>query len=268
MKWFKHDSNASIDAKLKRVRLKYGMEGYGLYWYCLELVAQTVEIHNLTFELEHDAELIAMDTGIHQERVQEMMTDFVKWNLFESDSGIITCLKMATRADEYTQKLLRKASLLTLSGHSPDKIPPIRTEENRLDKNKKKYTDDDLSFANKMFTMLDDLNIGVKKPNLEKWACEIRLIRERDDRTLEEITEVFIWANNNDFWQGNIRSPAKLRKQWSTLISQMKRGTVLKFRSEKELVAIGMEKGIEAKPGESNAEYAHRVKKEIGDDDV
>ena len=33
MKWFKHDANASIDAKLKRLRLKYGMEGYGVYWY-------------------------------------------------------------------------------------------------------------------------------------------------------------------------------------------------------------------------------------------
>ena len=37
MKWFKHDSNANTDAKLKRVRMKYGMQGYGLYWYCLEI---------------------------------------------------------------------------------------------------------------------------------------------------------------------------------------------------------------------------------------
>ncbi len=133
MKWFKHDSNASIDAKLKRVRLKYGMEGYGLYWYCLELIAQTVEIHNLSFELEHDAELIAMDTGINQERVQDMMNDLVKWGLFENQQGIITCLKMASRTDEYTNKLLRTKSPLP-----PDKIPPNRIDKNRTEQTDKK----------------------------------------------------------------------------------------------------------------------------------
>ena len=31
--WFKHDSTASIDAKLRRLKMQWGMEGYGLYWY-------------------------------------------------------------------------------------------------------------------------------------------------------------------------------------------------------------------------------------------
>ena len=147
MKWFKHDANASIDAKLQRLRLKYGMEGYGLYWFCLEAIARNVETHNLTFELEEDSELIAASTGIHHERVQEMMAFMVNLKLFENAEGRITCLKMASRADEYTQKLLRKTDALpTLSGHSPDtvttksrqtpdKVPPIRIEQNRTDTN-------------------------------------------------------------------------------------------------------------------------------------
>lgn len=140
MKWFKHDSNANTDAKLKRVRMKYGMEGYGLYWYCLELIAQNVEKHNLTFELEHDAELIAMDTGIHQERVQEMMADFVKWNLFENTEGIITCLKMATRTDEYTQKLIKQSNWIpTLTRQYPDSVPTMSDliEENRIEEKRR-----------------------------------------------------------------------------------------------------------------------------------
>lgn len=126
MKWFKHDSNANTDAKLKRVRLKYGMEGYGLYWYCLELIAAGVETHNITFELEHDAEIIAHDTGIHYERVQEMMLYFVDLKLFENEGGSITCTKMATRTDEYIGKVLR-----TMSGQSSEKVPPKRIEEKR-----------------------------------------------------------------------------------------------------------------------------------------
>ncbi len=100
MKWYKHDANANCDAKLRRVRLKYGMEGYGLYWYCLELIAQNVEKHNLSFELEHDAEIIAADTGIHHELVQEMMTFMVDLGLFENKRGIITCMSMLKRLDQ------------------------------------------------------------------------------------------------------------------------------------------------------------------------
>jgi len=137
LKWMKHDSNANADAKLKKLRLKYGMEGYGVYWLCLEYVAANVEKHNLTFELEHDAELIAADTGIHYELISEMMAYMVKLGLFENDRGVITCLKMATRTDEYTQKLLRSLeNVPTISGQTPDNIPPNRIEENRIEKNR------------------------------------------------------------------------------------------------------------------------------------
>lgn len=138
MKWFKHDANASIDSKLKRLRLKYGMEGYGLYWYCLECIAKNVESHNLTFELEEDSELISADTNIHRERVQEMMAFMVDAGLFENRDGSITCLKMATRTDEYTQKLIKNIkSVPTVSRHNPDNIRLNRIEEKRTEEKKK-----------------------------------------------------------------------------------------------------------------------------------
>ena len=54
MKYFKHDSNANMDSKLKKLRMRYGMQGYGVYWYCLELIAAGVEKHNLNFPLLTD----------------------------------------------------------------------------------------------------------------------------------------------------------------------------------------------------------------------
>jgi len=144
MKWFKHDSDASNDAKLKKLRLKYGAQGYGIYWYCLELIARNVEKHNLTFELEHDAELIADDFKLSTELVQHIMTFMVEIGLFENTKGIITCLKMATRADEYTQQIIRDNKKLSASLATPDSVPRMsevreekRTEEIRLDKKEK-----------------------------------------------------------------------------------------------------------------------------------
>ena len=71
MKWFSHDSNARSDVKLRKVLMRYGADGYGLYWYCLELIAGKVDGSNVTFELEHDAEILAHDLRIDSLRVDE-----------------------------------------------------------------------------------------------------------------------------------------------------------------------------------------------------
>ena len=100
MKWIKHDTDANQDAKLQNVLLDYGLEGYGLYWYCIELIAGKVDKDNITFELEHDARIIARATGSTPQKVEEMMRYFVKIGLFENASGTITCIKLARRLDK------------------------------------------------------------------------------------------------------------------------------------------------------------------------
>lgn len=100
MKWFKHDSDANMDDKLQEVLLDYGLEGYGLYWYCIELINAKVETNNLTFELKHDARVIARNTGSTRQKVEEMMKRFVELGLFESSQGVITCLKLGRRLDQ------------------------------------------------------------------------------------------------------------------------------------------------------------------------
>ena len=134
MKWFKHDSTASMDAKLKKLRLRYGLEGYGLYWYLLECIARTVEPHNLTYELEEDSELLAAELNVNREQIEEMMLFMVDLSLFEHTDGIVTCLKLRERSDEYTNKLLKTAKLVgTNSGVTPDKVRSNRIEKNRTE---------------------------------------------------------------------------------------------------------------------------------------
>ncbi len=146
MKWFKHDSNSNMDSKLQEILLDYGLEGYGLYFYCLELIASNVERHNLTFELEHDARIIARNTGSSVEKVQQMMSKFIELGLFENANGVITCLKMMSRTDEYTHKLLTNKNkelegVGTVSGQNPKKselIEEKRREEKRLEQKRLK----------------------------------------------------------------------------------------------------------------------------------
>ena len=97
MDWFRHDTNANLDDKLQEVLLDYGLEGYGLYWYCIELIVDRVSAENITFELRHDARVIARNTGSTPQKVEEMMKRFVELGLFENANGTITCLKVAKR---------------------------------------------------------------------------------------------------------------------------------------------------------------------------
>lgn len=247
MKWIKHDTNANQDAKLKRMRMKYGLEGYGLYWYCLEIIAADVDQNKLTFELEHDAEIIAFDTGIHYERVNEMMAYMVNLKLFESNHGVMTCLKLANRLDKSmtSNPMMRKMlgdikvnhdAVMTQSAEPmQDKT---RLDENRIDKTKEevkqeslpipakpkplpKYTDRDFLFAEEMYKRLLVINPNHKQPNFETWANDIRITRERDSRTLDELWNAFNWANKDSFWCKNILSPGKLREQFDKLTLQM-----------------------------------------------
>jgi hypothetical protein len=68
-----------------------------------------------------------------------------------------------------------------------------------------------------IFGKIQNIRPKFKEPNLESWANDIRLLRERDGRSHEEIKTLFSWANNHSFWQSNILSPSKLRDQWDRL---------------------------------------------------
>ena len=101
MLWFKHDSNASMDAKLQEIVLDYGLEGYGLYWYCIELITQKVRPDNITFELEHDARVIARNMGSTPQKITEMMTRMVDLGLFGiTPENRIQCKAIAKRLDQ------------------------------------------------------------------------------------------------------------------------------------------------------------------------
>jgi len=94
---------------------------------------------------------------------------------------------------------------------------PITNNQKQSSSQKTKFSDDDLKTAKLMFSLIKDLNSSAKEPNFSKWADTIRLMRERDSRTHNEINDLFLWANNDAFWKTNILSPETLRKQWDKL---------------------------------------------------
>lgn len=177
MKWFQHDSNASADAKIRKLLLRHGPEGYAVYFHCLELIASSVEKTNITFELEHDTEIIADNlkfkgsTSVSAiDKVNNIMKTIIDLRLFEISDNRITCFKLALRLDNTVSRSadinqIKKSVSTTKLLRSDNVTEENRIEENTLDKNRT-----DKNTKTLVITFPINLNNSSFKSKWEEWT--------------------------------------------------------------------------------------------------
>ncbi|PEB19692.1 replication protein [Bacillus toyonensis] len=85
-----------------------------------------------------------------------------------------------------------------------------------------KFETCDINGAKYLFEKIRGNNPKQKEPNLDSWSNDFRLMREKDNRELQEIKDVIDWCQADPFWQGNILSAKKLREKFDQLTIQMK----------------------------------------------
>lgn len=104
------------------------------------------------------------------------------------------------------------------SKSSPRKAKP--EAEVSSPKGDKWGTADDLKAAEWIYSKIQIVCPTAAEPAWHNWANDIRLMRQIDGRTHEEICRLFQWANKDPFWCSNVLCPAKLREKWPTLAIQ------------------------------------------------
>jgi len=82
----------------------------------------------------------------------------------------------------------------------------------------------EIKLATRLYTTIQTRNPGQKKPDLSSWAKHIDLMIRLDKRDPAEIEKVIDWCQADTFWQNNILSTEKLRKQYDQLVLKMKQG--------------------------------------------
>lgn len=221
MKWFKHFSNAHDDNAMRKVRMKYGADGYAVYWYCIELIAGDLEGENATFELSHDAEVIGYDLKIDQLRVEEIMRYMVDLNLFELSNEKITCLKIAKFLDK---KMTRNSDILAIIdkfnetknvadnlGQSPDSPQHSRLEEKRKEETRNNTSS---SQQTNKTSIPKDFKIS---DSVRKWA------NEKSFKNLEAHLENFIiqcQSKNYKYANWDSAFMSAIRNDWAGVNSQ------------------------------------------------
>lgn len=99
--YFSHDVNAFTDPKIRKMRGKYGIAGYGFYWALIEALRREDSMM-----LEYDPELFAgmADDYRVDFSVQEYVDDCVRWGLFERNDNHFFSPALIRRTKETLEK--------------------------------------------------------------------------------------------------------------------------------------------------------------------
>lgn len=151
--YFNHDSNARNSSKLISVRMKYGAEGYGIYFMIIERLREEDDYSSLA-----DYERLAFDLRVESAKIKSIVEDF---NLFEftEDGKRFYSISLNKRM-EFKDKKLNQLS-------EKGRRAAAKRWNNKNDNEKQK--DDDESDEERHFDEIEsDNNFKKKYRNLKK----------------------------------------------------------------------------------------------------
>lgn len=99
----------------------------------------------------------------------------------------------------------------------PPGAQPAAREQTGKGARKLHGSPEDEAMGRRIFAAVRRVVPSAKEPSFDAWANAIRLMREQDERTHEQIWTLFDFANRDNFWRTNILSPATLREKWTQL---------------------------------------------------
>ncbi|MHB0955691.1 MAG: DUF4373 domain-containing protein [Pirellulaceae bacterium] len=88
--WFPHDATAHNDQRILALRMKYGWEGYGLYWALLEAMYETADA-----KLDANAlRPLCLRFAITEDRLMEIIDHCISISLFVREDGYVFSVRL------------------------------------------------------------------------------------------------------------------------------------------------------------------------------
>jgi hypothetical protein len=207
-----------IEAAKEKLLMKYGFEGYGLYNYCVELIAGALCTENITFELRHDAELLAYKGKLDSLKVEEIMTFCVNEKLFEYNqtSQRITCFKLLQLLDvstsnnpEFKKMMDNIGELLETNSNYYPLLPEDKRIQNKTKEKKKRINLDvgNILYECEFFKVYDKRNDNYKELhptlNLIEQYKKARQWLIDSNKTMSKWTFITNWLNKAEEYKQN-----------------------------------------------------------------
>ncbi|WP_050583527.1 hypothetical protein [Bacillus cereus] len=182
---------------------------------------------------------------VYNEKTREIcILNWGKYNLKKGGKPIEDCIKKELEVIEdlslvqkvlertENEELARKISVYagvndtstlrtTIRGQKENKNKKEKENKKNIKPSRNKYEICHMDAAKYFHQLILSRNDKFKQPPLESWAKDVRLMEERDNRSLEDIKKVMDWCQKDTFWMNNVLSISKLRKQFDQLYMKM-----------------------------------------------
>lgn len=264
--WFPHDSNAHTDPKMVKLLRLSGWAGHGVYWMMVGLLRSENEagyklpldyIDDLCFSMRIEREII--DAVFESKLLQDDGEMFWSESLIRRMSEWDEKRKRRVDAGRKGGQAKAKAKRKQRSSNAKAKVQQCpskkRTEQKRTeqDSTEKETPPEASRLAGSLYRFLMDIKPDrkdVKKTSVPKWAIDIEKLHRIDKRDWPRIEAVIDWLfvdytpSNSFDWRDNIKSGAKLKKQFDQLeLLKNKRPAIITQSDKNEAVLERMRRG-------------------------
>ena len=208
--------------KLALLQLANNADDDGFSYYSISKMASACGMSNRTF-MRKISELEKMGILTVERRANRPSL----YTLIGDEMGVSLCHLQEAEVTESHQLVTESHLVGDRESHDLNSTPNTYPEsiktivQPEAKRCKYKFNDDQMNFASAMYQAILKVAPATKKPNLEAWANTARMINEIDGINLMDAWNVFSWANRDSFWQTNILSVDKFRKQYAQLSAKM-----------------------------------------------
>lgn len=137
--YFSHDSSASRDIKMLKIKYIYGWEGIGLFWGIIETLRETTDFK---FESNKDSiDLLSSILQVDANKLQNFINDAIKVGLFVESKGYFYSNSLNDRMEEMNKKRLNGIANGKKGGRptkDESEIKPKNNLNNNLNESKTK----------------------------------------------------------------------------------------------------------------------------------
>jgi hypothetical protein len=246
--YFSHDVNSGNDQRLEYIEAVHGLNGYGVYFKLLE------RIYSNGYWIpwsDRDTTLLSKRVNVDINSINAIINDLLNEGLLNKElfisHKIFTSSSIQRRyfsSIERRKKVFLVKEFLLIKPLFTEKtvieyINPVnvaqtivndnintqsKVKESKVKERIKTFSSDsiEVGLAEILLKKISDRNPTFKTPNIQTWAKNISLMLTRDARAPDDIKAVIEWCQEDLFWQNNILSAEKLRKQFDQLYLKMR----------------------------------------------
>ncbi len=248
--YFSHDSNARNDEKVISVRMKYGMEGYGIYFGIIERLRECAD-----YKCVKDYNIIAFDLRVDANKIKSVIEDFGLFvftddgKYFYSGSFIkrmeplenlreqrrLAGLKSAEKRAKKKEESTTVERPLNEKATKKSKVKESKVKENIYMSEISEIPDDNpfLKISYEFWCLFRSITLEAKskptildKAKILDWVNTTRLMLKNKELSEDELRKIYLWlkqrkSKSAKFWATNIKSMSGLREHAPQLLEQI-----------------------------------------------